>query len=75
MNSAEVLPLHHVGEAEEEFEISITVWSKQSDRHMSYLISQREIDHGHVPRIVAWMKDRLKEVHDATSQGKESQDA
>lgn len=67
MNIAEVMPLQDVGKAEEEFEIILTVRSRQSNRNIAYSLSQREIDHGHVPRIVNWMKERLKESINATS--------
>jgi hypothetical protein len=74
MNTAEVLPLVNVDEAEDDFEVVLMVYAREHDLHMAYSLSQREIDHGHIPRIIKFLKERLKEKIDATSQGKESQD-
>ena len=59
--------MNNTQELEEEFEIILTIRCKGSNRTASYNLCQREIDHGHVPRIVKFFKDQLREKVNATN--------
>jgi len=74
MNAAQVLPLKMLSE-EDDFEVVLTVYKRESNLHMAYSLSQREIDHGHIPRIIKFLKERLKEAENATDKGKEGEES